>query len=769
VDHVPRLSGAEQSLADLVAGLAQGPVEPIVALPSDGPLAARLRASGVLVRTVPMSKRLLETSRETLSRSPFAVLARMFAFIGASWRIFRLMRQTRPAIVHTNTLKSHLIAMLPCAITRTPLVWHVRDILPRGWLQRAFTQCARLATIIIVPSRACAEPFRSAKQVLRKVRLVPNGIRVEEFWEARDDRSLREMMAVSASDPVIGIVGRIAPWKGQETFVRAAAMLAVRYPRAHFAVIGAPLFEQDHMFERHLLNMVNQLGIADRVSFLGFQPAPEAMAACDVVVHASTEPEPFGRTIVEAMAAGKPVVCADGGAIREIVPPAAGFVVPPSRPELLADALDRLLADKKLRKRMGEAGAAVADNFFPVQRTVQSVAQIYRHLAALHARRAAKRARLARKLPLPKPKPQQPQQPMSWPRGPVANGNAPRDAAPRPRGGEAAPAPRPQRAREDVPRRSVKKRPPVPHAERERFEPPVAAISNFDDFDDFIPPSDDMGPSADFDPWAPPASRRRSVAALKTAPRVRARVAQPEPAVAVPALAEANVVLQPVLVPGLAPVLPDVTFERKPPYEVIKRFIDLLLSLGALVAGLPLWLFIAVAIKLESRGPVFHRGVVHGVDGKPFTYFKFRSMRIDGSDKAHRKFIERYVRENGGHEHGGEVVYKLMGDDRVTAVGRWIRKFSLDEIPQLLNVARGEMSIVGPRPPLDYEYELYDERAQQRLRVPPGITGMQQVWFRHTASFEAKLQMDLNYIRQRSTWLDLKLIAHTFLAMARGH
>ena len=110
-----------------------------------------------------------------------------------------------------------------------------------------------------------------------------------------------------------------------------------------------------------------------------------------------------------------------------------------------------------------------------------------------------------------------------------------------------------------------------------------------------------------------------------------------------------------------------------------------------------------------------------------------------------------------------------MGDDRVTAVGRFIRKLSFDEIPQLLNVLRGEMSIVGPRPPLDYEFELYDDTAKRRLAVQPGITGMQQVWHRHTASFEEKLGLDFKYIRNRSLWLDTKLILHSVRAVFRGH
>lgn len=718
IDHVVEMSGAEQSLADLVAGLAELPVEPVVVLPADGPLAARLRAAGVLVRMVPMDKALLGATRQKLSRNPFLALAHAVAFIGASWRIYRLMREIRPHIVHTNTLKSHLLAILPCLVTRTPLVWHMRDILQKGWLARALAACSRFASIVIVPSRAVAEPFKGTKAVFRKMRLIPNGIRVEDFQEARNDRSLREMMGVQSSDLVVGIVGRIAPWKGQETFVRAAAMLALRHPRAHFAIIGAPLFEADKAFEQHLLRIVYEAGLEERVTFLGWQPAPEAMAAIDVFVHASAEPEPFGRAIVEAMAAGKPVVASNTGAVPELVPPAAGILIPPARPELLADALDRVLTDRKARKRMGEAGAAIADSFFPVARTVHSVAQLYRHLAAVSMRRAANRRRksLLAKIPHRAPKPREPEQPMTWPAGGPAV----------PPAGTGAPA----RSRRPAPQ---------PHA------PPASFSRSL--------PGSPRGKSA--------TARAAVLAAEMTVARPAART---QTAVATAPLE----VPAPVVAPP-RPVLVPATIVQKPLYEVLKRVLDLTLASAIAFLGAPLWIFVAVMIKLESRGPVFFKATTVGKNCAPYTYYKFRSMRTDGDDRAHRRFIERYVRENGGHEHDGEIVYKFKGDDRVTEVGRWIRKFSIDEIPQIINVFKGQMSFVGPRPPLDYEYEHYDERAKRRLAVLPGITGMQQVWSRDQASFEKKLELDERYIADRSVWLDLKLIAHTIIAIPRGH
>jgi len=778
MDHVPRMSGAEQSLAELVIGLKGGPVEPVVAVPADGPLAAELRAHGVLVRQVPMSRTLLETSRATLARTPLIALVRLTAFLAAAWRTWRLIREVRPHVVHTNTLKTHLIAVLPCRLARVPLIWHLRDILPVGWLRRAITMIGQAASVIIVPSRAVAEPFRGSR-VYRKLRLIPNGVRVEEFAEAAKDRSLREMMGVTNGDPVIGIVGRLAPWKGQDVFLRAAAMLAARHPRAHFAVIGAVLFpENDIPFERALHQMTLQLGISDRVSFLGWQPAPEAMAAIDVFVHASQEPEPFGRAIVEAMASGKPVVAAAGGAVEEILPPAAGFIVPPARPELLADALDRLLEDRKLRTRMGKAGGSIAASFFPVERTVGSVGQLYRGLAVGAARRRA--------------------------RGPISTMRRKLHRRRRPaRTRRAQPAPEraivwPSQSRPVDGRDRSDARYPTngngngngrvrTHRGNGNGTTPSASLPAFDGVEMPVRLDDDterprrVRIEREIEPRAPRPTTTDGGTATVVAPRtVKRTVAMRAPRISprrvslsaggAAALEAPVAVPMPVVAPAPTPAIaPDEAFRPKPAYEAIKRLMDLAISLGVLLVGLPLWLLVAIAIKLESPGPVLFRGTVIGKGCTPFTYFKFRSMRVDGDDSAHRRFIERYVRENGGHEHDGEIVYKLMADDRVTAVGRWIRRFSLDEVPQLINVVRGEMSVVGPRPPLDYEFEHYDGRSRRRLLVKPGITGMQQVWHRHTASFDDKLKLDEKYIGLRSVWLDLKLIGHTFRAAINGH
>jgi lipopolysaccharide/colanic/teichoic acid biosynthesis glycosyltransferase len=205
-------------------------------------------------------------------------------------------------------------------------------------------------------------------------------------------------------------------------------------------------------------------------------------------------------------------------------------------------------------------------------------------------------------------------------------------------------------------------------------------------------------------------------------------------------------------------------------YPAVKRALDVAVSLAVLLIGLPFWLAIGLAIKLSSPGPVFYRGVVVGKGGVAFRYYKFRTMVAGGDNTAHKEWLERFVKEDAAfaEDASGTRVFKVVADPRITPVGRWLRKLSLDEVPQMLNVLAGEMSLVGPRPPVPYEFEHYDEVARQRLSVTPGITGLYQVTARSQVGFSRMLAIDLDYIRRRSVWLDLWIMLKTPWVMLTG-
>ncbi len=192
---------------------------------------------------------------------------------------------------------------------------------------------------------------------------------------------------------------------------------------------------------------------------------------------------------------------------------------------------------------------------------------------------------------------------------------------------------------------------------------------------------------------------------------------------------------------------------------ILRRMLDLGFAGSALVMLAPLLLLLVLAIKLDSRGPVLFRQTRVGKDGTPFTMFKFRSMQIDA--EARRAALLAQSDREG-------VCFKSRNDPRVTRVGRLLRRLSIDELPQILNVLRGEMSIVGPRPALPEEVAAYPARALGRLAVRPGLTGVWQVSGRAEIGFDKMIDMDLAYARSRTVLLDLLLITMTFRAVLGG-
>ena len=202
---------------------------------------------------------------------------------------------------------------------------------------------------------------------------------------------------------------------------------------------------------------------------------------------------------------------------------------------------------------------------------------------------------------------------------------------------------------------------------------------------------------------------------------------------------------------------------------VIKRMMDVVGSLMALIIFSPLLLAISILIKLTSKGSMLFKQERIGRHGKRFTFLKFRSMYVDSKPKIHKKYVEQFISGKLGASDGSTHIYKICQDPRVTLLGRLLRRTSLDEFPQFLNVLKGEMSLVGPRPPIPYEYERYDLWHRGRvLEGQPGITGLWQVKGRSHTTFDQMVRMDLKYTREWSLWLDLKLIFQTPWVLLNG-
>jgi len=211
---------------------------------------------------------------------------------------------------------------------------------------------------------------------------------------------------------------------------------------------------------------------------------------------------------------------------------------------------------------------------------------------------------------------------------------------------------------------------------------------------------------------------------------------------------------------------------RKKASRLAKRLIDIVGSLCALVLFSPLLLAIAIAVKLTSEGPILFRQKRHGLYGGTFTFLKFRSMYSKNDPAIHEAYVAQLIAGSAGDKKGSgtqTVAFKMTDDPRITRVGGFLRRTSLDELPQFLNVLIGDMSLVGPRPPIPYEVKKYDVWHKRRLlTVKPGITGLWQVRGRSRTTFDEMVRLDLQYARSWSLWMDIAILAETPRAVLSG-
>lgn len=224
---------------------------------------------------------------------------------------------------------------------------------------------------------------------------------------------------------------------------------------------------------------------------------------------------------------------------------------------------------------------------------------------------------------------------------------------------------------------------------------------------------------------------------------------------------------EPETAPDMA-LYPDLTSPGRRRLSLMaKRAIDFVGAIAGLVIFSPLFLLIPALIKLTSKGPVLFRQERMGQFEKKFTFLKFRTMYVGNDPSIHKEFVKKLICDKDGcRADDGSQVYKIHRDPRVTPLGRILRKTSLDELPQFLNVLKGEMSLVGPRPPIPYEFESYDVWHRRRvMEIKPGITGLWQVKGRSSTSFDEMVRLDIKYMTEWSLWMDVKILIMTPLAV----
>lgn len=379
VDHETRLSGGERDLVDLVRALPAG-LEIHCALPGRGPLWDALEAQSVRLHRFRLEPGLAGLSRWELARRPLSVLRVALSAARATASLTGVIRRVEPDVVHTNSMKAHLLALVGARAGRAALVWHVRDILVGSWLARSFQTAARWGPdLVLCLSAAGAEPFRGGA-ARAKTRVVYNGIRLAPV-EPAAVAEFRARAGAPADQFLVAMVGQIAQWKGQDLFVEAAGRLAGEHPDMRFAIVGACLFpDNEGAFAEQVRARAAALGLAGRLVWCGWSEEVEpVMHGIDLLVHQSRLDEPFGRVMIEALAAGKPVVASTRGAGPELVTPDVAVLVEPGDVEALAGAIAELAARSRSDPDLAGKARRQAGRF-DIDRCAGQVLDAYREL-----------------------------------------------------------------------------------------------------------------------------------------------------------------------------------------------------------------------------------------------------------------------------------------------------------------------------------------------------------------------------------------------------
>ncbi len=371
IDQSGELGGAELCLLDCLAvRRSEGHAGDRVALFAEGPFAAELQAAGIAVTTLPLSIR-VEKATGLLGQ-----LASVPRVVGAARRLARLAKEHDA--LYANTQKAAVIGAVAAWLARKPLIWHLHDILNAGHFSAANRRVVvgmtnRVASHVIANSQATADAYREQGGRV-PVTIIPNGIKTAPFDAVtdHDSRAVREAIGVPSDSRVVGLFGRLTQWKGQHVLLEA--LKDPRLASVHGLFIGDALFtEDDQRYAQQLKSDSAKPPLAGRVHWLGHRSdVPTLMRTCDVIIHCSTEPEPFGRVIVEGMLAGRPVVAAKAGGAREIVQDGVtGLLTTPGDANALASAIHRLLSDPTLAQQTAEAGRESAVQRFGLEDRVR--------------------------------------------------------------------------------------------------------------------------------------------------------------------------------------------------------------------------------------------------------------------------------------------------------------------------------------------------------------------------------------------------------------
>ncbi|WP_420642883.1 glycosyltransferase family 4 protein [Candidatus Leptofilum sp.] len=371
VDHAQRLGGAEHSLLLLMQHLDKTVWQPHLACPA-GDLAEAAQQLGVPCHYLPLPR---------LRRS---------VLVGLDWfqnarKLALLANKLEVRAIVANTVRAAFYSSLAAKLCKRPFLWHMRDF----WLSEAAPRYRQIdtllkkalcaaATQVIVNSAATAKHLPCGN-----VTIIHNGLDLGKFSVERDGNPFRQAYGIPKDAPLIGIVGRLRPWKGQHRFIKMAATVSPTHPNAIFVIVGGFVFEFDNGYADFLRGIAQQRQLEKKVHFTGhLADVRDALAAMDIFVH-SGDPEPFGLVNIEAMATGKPVVAFAHGALPEIVQhEATGLLVPPADEMALANGVSTLITNPEYGQQLGIAGRARVEELFTIQQTAVKFSSVLQNSVA---------------------------------------------------------------------------------------------------------------------------------------------------------------------------------------------------------------------------------------------------------------------------------------------------------------------------------------------------------------------------------------------------
>ena len=381
-DHTAVLGGGEIALADMVQRFDRTRVDPVVLLGSHGLLESLLEGR-VPVHVLPIEGSVVHARKEALGIASLLNPAPFVAALGYIRNLMRFLDEHRIEIIHTNSLKASVLGGIAGRLARRKVIWHVRDRIAADYLPSKVVLLMRQLAKII-PNFIIGNSLATLKTLDLSHTpsiAIPSGVDLAKFF-SQSERSEPDQLLPADSPRVIGLVGRICPWKGQHIFIEAAALIHAQWPDARFQIIGAALFGEVE-YERELHQQVERAGLSGVLDFLGFQNdiAP-LIRSLDILVHASVVGEPFGQVIVQGMASAKPVVATDGGGVPEtVVDGVTGLLVPMADAAAMARAVSALLADPAAARQMGLRGRERVLAHFTIEQSTRRVTEVYERVA----------------------------------------------------------------------------------------------------------------------------------------------------------------------------------------------------------------------------------------------------------------------------------------------------------------------------------------------------------------------------------------------------